>query len=110
MDIVIQSHLRFSFFKLQGFVLTQADYDGRTALHVAACEGHLEVVKYLLEHGASVHLRDRFGHSPLDDAVRFGHEEVVEILVNTGAHLSMPSSKMGMMLCKYVCFHTTMSL
>lgn len=35
------------------------DYDGRTALHVAASAGHLTVVQYLIEEGASVHVRDR---------------------------------------------------
>ena len=26
----------------------QSDYDGRTALHLATCENHIEVVKFLL--------------------------------------------------------------
>ena len=29
--------------------MTAADYDGRTALHLAAAEGHLPVVRMLIE-------------------------------------------------------------
>ncbi|CAF88419.1 unnamed protein product, partial [Tetraodon nigroviridis] len=42
-----------------GSNLCLEDYDGRTPLHVAACEGHLSVVKYLLSHGATVYAKDR---------------------------------------------------
>lgn len=76
------------------------NYDGRTALHVTTCEGHLEVAEYLLEHGASVHIRDRYGHSPLDDALRFNRHSIITLLVDTGAHLSLPPAKLGMMICK----------
>ena len=55
----------------QGSDLSLVDYDGRSPLHVAACEGHLEVVKYLLGQGASVHARDRFGNTPLRNAMHF---------------------------------------
>merc|ERR1712167_84599 len=46
------------------------DYDLRTALHVAASEGHEDLVRHLIGKGASVHSKDRFGNTPLSDAVR----------------------------------------
>ena len=35
--------------KLSGMDITLADYDGRTALHLAAAEGHWDCVRFLLE-------------------------------------------------------------
>ncbi|KAF6020077.1 hypothetical protein EB796_021624 [Bugula neritina] len=61
--------------------LSQGDYDQRTALHVAASEGHLEAVSFLIETGkCSPDKRDRWGRKPLHDAVSFGHNEVAEYL------------------------------
>lgn len=45
----------------EGVDVSAADFDDRTALHVAACEGHSEVVKYLIKKGANVNARDRWG-------------------------------------------------
>ena len=80
------------------------DYDGRTALHVAVCQGHLDVVQYILNSSSrsSLHCRDALGHSPLDDAVKFRHFKIIELLRQTGAHLTMPAAKVGMFLCQYV--------
>ncbi|XP_037086735.1 LOW QUALITY PROTEIN: L-asparaginase-like [Pollicipes pollicipes] len=50
-----------------GADVSSMDYDRRTPLHVAASEGNTAVLRHLLLHGASVHIRDRSGatHSPL---------------------------------------------
>jgi glutaminase len=67
--------------KLSGMDMTLADYDGRTALHLAAAEGHIHCVNFLLQQCNVPHdARDRWGKSPLEEAVTFGHSAVIEIL------------------------------
>lgn len=51
--------------------------DGRTALHVACCEGSIEMVQHLLNMGANVHVKDRYGRSPLIDAIDNDRHEVI---------------------------------
>ncbi|XP_068110327.1 60 kDa lysophospholipase isoform X2 [Hyperolius riggenbachi] len=68
--------------------LSSEDYDGRTPLHVACCEGHYNVVQYLLNNGATVYAKDRYGDTPLMNAVKFRQLEVIKLLRQTGAHLS----------------------
>ena len=66
---------------LQGIDLNTSDYDGRTALHVAAAEGQLECVKFLLESAeVNPNPRDRWEFSPLGEAKRFDHSEVADYL------------------------------
>ncbi|GFH43796.1 hypothetical protein CTEN210_00269 [Chaetoceros tenuissimus] len=61
------------------------DYDRRTALHVAASEGHLHIVIPLVErYNASINRSDRWGGSPLDDAHRHRHAEVIHYLRSKG--------------------------
>lgn len=44
-----------------GIDVNYHDIDNRTALHVAACQGFTEVVSLLLERGAAVDSKDRWG-------------------------------------------------
>lgn len=77
-----------------------SDYDGRTALHVACCEGHSHVVQYLLDLGAPVHVRDRYGDSPLDDAIMFRRADIIRMLRDTGAHLVTAPTRLAQTICK----------
>ena len=69
------------------------DYDRRTALHVAASEGHLNIVIFLIEFleksnyskKRTINRSDRWGGSPLDDAHRHRHKEVAHFLRIHGA-------------------------
>lgn len=61
--------------------MTLSDYDGRTALHLSAAEGHLACVDFLLAQCAVPHdPRDRWGSRPLNEAETFGHTAVVQYL------------------------------
>jgi ankyrin repeat protein len=65
--------------------LNATDYDGRSALHVAAAAGHLDAVVYLVnQKQANINVQDNFNHTPLNDAVRGSHLEVVAWLKQNG--------------------------
>ncbi|CAI9089090.1 OLC1v1023595C3 [Oldenlandia corymbosa var. corymbosa] len=61
------------------------DIDGRTALHVAACQGLADVVQLLLRRGATVDVKDRWGSTPLADAIYYKNNDVIKLLEAHGA-------------------------
>ncbi|XP_041945881.1 glutaminase 2b isoform X1 [Alosa sapidissima] len=68
-------------FALSSLDMEMKDYDSRTALHVAAAEGHAKVVRFLTKVcGVNPFVKDRWGNTALDDAMQFGNDEVVKLL------------------------------
>lgn len=61
---------------------------GRTILHIASNEGHLELVKFFLKKGMDVNLKEKsYSLTPLHLAARQGRIEVVKYLLKNGAEL-----------------------
>ena len=67
--------------------INQGDYDKRTALHLAAGEGHLDICQLLCEAGADVNVEDRWGHRPLDEAghAKKNSDVMMKLLLDHGA-------------------------
>jgi ankyrin repeat protein len=60
------------------------DYDGRTPLHLAGAEGALATTEWLLLQGVAVNAVDRFGHTPLMDALLAERTAVAQALIEVG--------------------------
>lgn len=76
-------------------LLHTADYAGNTAVHLAAVSGCTEIMRHLLQQGASVHERNRADNSPLFLATLSGKEECAKLLKAAGAHLSVEELERG---------------
>jgi len=60
---------------------------GMTALHLAAENGHIDMVKTLLNHDAEVDAKNEMGATPLFYAAGNGYPDVVKLLLASGANV-----------------------
>ncbi len=65
--------------------------DGGTPLFLAAGEGRLNAVRYLLDEGADVNLRGEHGNTALTEATYYGHVSVIKELLLRGADVNVTS-------------------
>jgi glutaminase len=72
------------------FNLEAGDYDRRTPMHLAAAEGHVEVIEFLLDCGIAP-MPDRWGGYPIADAMEGEHTEVVEVFKKRGMTEGTPN-------------------
>ncbi len=65
-----------------------------TGLHLAAHEGHLDIVKLLLAHNAPLEVKNSYGGTVLDQTLwsavnhpKAAHKEIVQMLLAAGAKI-----------------------
>ncbi|CAB1345066.1 unnamed protein product [Coregonus sp. 'balchen'] len=95
---VWESHGRRCFFEIVGGSEWRGgekdpchEGNGLNALHLAAKEGHVELVQELLERGSAVDSATKKGNTSLHIASLAGQAEVVKILVKRGAEINSQS-------------------
>ena len=63
----------------------------KTALHIAAHYGHIEVIKYLVEKRAEINPRDESGKTPLHWATLGNNPKAIKLLIDNQAEVNLKS-------------------
>ncbi|XP_064643243.1 ankyrin repeat domain-containing protein 50-like [Lineus longissimus] len=71
------------------------DFRAPPILHIAASNGHVDVVSLLLACGATVDAVDKYGFSALHKASKNGHQDVVDLLIQQGAKVYLKDKDDG---------------
>ena len=69
--------------------LNQTNLQGEGAVHIAAGNGQLEILKLLSSNGASLGIIDARGDSGLHWAARGSHLDAMKFLVSKGVHVNL---------------------
>ncbi|KAK1885631.1 Protein phosphatase 1 regulatory subunit 12C [Dissostichus eleginoides] len=69
-------------------IINCSNADGITALHQSCIDGSMDIVSFLLEHGADVNQVDSEGWTPLHVAASCSYPDIADFLLQQGASLS----------------------
>ncbi|KAM9384369.1 histone-lysine N-methyltransferase EHMT2 isoform 2-T2 [Pholidichthys leucotaenia] len=101
LEAIVSNHIEVARYLIQnGACVYHAEEDGYTGLHHAAKLGNLEIVTILLETGqVDVNAQDSGGWTPIIWAAEHKHVEVIKVLLDRGADVSVKDKELN------VCLH-----
>jgi len=67
-------------------------------LHEAANHGHIDIVRYLLDHKANINMKANNGITALIDACNSGRLDIIEILLSYGAKTNIRTNNVCLVL------------
>jgi ankyrin repeat protein len=87
-DAVGQKHALDLLIGFEGVNVNHADLNGNTAMHYVAKSGNVGLFRFLLDHGAKMGVRNKFGMTPLHKAVKFGNLDLVYLMHAAGEDIN----------------------
>lgn len=76
-----------------GCDINSTDSSGYTALHYAARNNHIDIVRFLISNGACVNCTTRAGgETPLHRAAYMGNLEIIQLLVSNGGSVLLQNN------------------
>uniref|UniRef100_A0A0E0JC09 Uncharacterized protein n=1 Tax=Oryza nivara TaxID=4536 RepID=A0A0E0JC09_ORYNI len=70
-----------------GLDVNSGSHRGETPILLAACDGDINVLIYLLDHGGDPAIPNAVGFTPLHYAAEYGHVDIVRLLLSKGVHV-----------------------
>lgn len=72
----------------RGMAVSAADFEGATALHLAARDGHEELINLLINNGTETAAKGSLGRTPLHCCAESDYGAATKLLVDRGSSLS----------------------
>lgn len=78
------------------------DYNGFSALSIAALTGQEDIVRMLINYGADIDIQDEYGATPLSLASMEGNQNIVKMLLDISIVVQLPQLTSPLLLALYI--------